>query len=63
MVIHASIMIMVMITIEDVVHQFALFVARVADNPATTDQELDTLLVAVNALDDIAAGRGPLPRW
>lgn len=56
-------MIVTMITVDDVVHQFALWIARVADNPTTTEQELDTLLVAINALDDISAGRGPQPRW
>jgi len=56
-------MIVTMITVDDVVHQFALWIARVADNPATTEQELDTLLAAIDALDDITAGRGPLPRW
>ena len=56
-------MIVIMITVDDVVHQFALWIARVADNPATTAQELDTLLAAIDALDDITAGRGPLPRW
>jgi len=58
-----STMIVTMITVDDVVHQFALWIARVADNPTTTEQELDTLLVAINALDDISAGRGPQPRW
>jgi hypothetical protein len=56
-------MLVVMLTSDDVVHQFALWTARVADNPATTEQELDTLLVAMTALDDITAGRGPVPRW
>ena len=51
-------MLVVMITPDDVVQQFALWTARVADNPATTEQELDTLLVAMTALDDIPAGRG-----
>jgi len=52
-----------MITGDDLVHQFALWTARVADNPATTAQELDTLLVAIDALEDIVAGRGAAPRW
>ncbi|MDY0891895.1 hypothetical protein [Frigoribacterium sp. CFBP9030] len=52
-----------MMTPQDVVRLFVHYVARVADNPATTECEMDTLLCAIDALDDIVAGRGPQPRW
>ncbi|WP_158612651.1 hypothetical protein [Frigoribacterium sp. PhB24] len=42
-------------TADDLIHQFALFVARVSDNPQTTELEWDALLLALNQLDEIAA--------
>lgn len=54
-------MLVSMLTIDDVVDQFALWIAKVADNPATTEHKGDTLRVAMTAFDDTTAGRGPVP--